>query len=74
MALMTDDRFAPSPSPLELVARIATALPSLPADELDALADAVEALTDAIGLQRDWVAVAGGDPTGDGDRRDHGPA
>lgn len=42
------------PSPLELVSRIAAALPSASPAELDALADAVEALTDAIGLQRDW--------------------
>lgn len=53
MTLMTDAPPA-EPSPLELVSRIAAALPSASQDELDELADAVEALTDAIGLQRDW--------------------
>lgn len=43
-------------APLVQVSRIAAALPALSADELDELADAVEALTDAIGLQRDWPA------------------
>lgn len=52
-------------SALASISRVAAALPSLSADELDELADAVEALTDAIGLQRDWPAnqpddVAGG--------------
>ena len=41
---------------LALVSRVATALPALSPTELDELADAVEALTDAIGLQRDWSA------------------
>ncbi|MFK4804643.1 DUF664 domain-containing protein [Microbacterium sp. ZW CA_36] len=43
-------------APLVQVSRIAAALPALSAAELDELADAVEALTDAIGLQRDWPA------------------
>ncbi|MDY0908784.1 DUF664 domain-containing protein [Microbacterium sp. CFBP9034] len=41
---------------LTLVSRLAAALPSLSPTELEELADAVEALTDAIGLQRDWPA------------------
>ena len=45
------------PDALALVSRLATALPSLSRAELDELADAVEALTDAIGLQRDWPAA-----------------
>lgn len=39
---------------LALVGRLAASLPSLTGAELDELADSVEALTDAIGLQRDW--------------------
>lgn len=58
------DQSSDEPSPLELVSRIAAALPSLSSAELDALADAVEALTDAIGLQRDW---AGRKPVGHAD-------
>jgi Protein of unknown function (DUF664) len=49
------------PPPLAQVSRIAAALPSLSVAELDELADAVEALTDAIGLQRDWPADAPSD-------------
>ncbi len=45
------------PDALALVSRLAAALPSLSRAELDELADAVEALTDAIGLQRDWPAA-----------------
>jgi hypothetical protein len=45
------------PEALALVSRLAAALPSLSRGELDELADAVEALTDAIGLQRDWSAA-----------------
>ena len=41
---------------LAMISRIAVALPSFSAAQLDELADAVEALTDAIGLQRDWPA------------------
>ena len=55
MAHMTTDG-SDEPHVLTLVARIAAALPSLSPTELDELADAVEALTDAIGLQRDWPA------------------
>jgi len=46
----------PRSAALGWVSRIAAALPSLSAEELDELADAVEALTDAIGLQQDWPA------------------
>lgn len=42
---------------LALISRVAVALPSLSGEQLDQLADAVEALTDAIGLQRDWSPV-----------------
>ena len=45
--------FSPS-APLAHVSRIAASLPSLSPEQLDDLADAVEALTEAIGLQRDW--------------------
>ncbi len=45
------------------ISRVAASLPSLSSDQLDELADAVEALTDAIGLQRDWPAGAGEDDT-----------
>jgi hypothetical protein len=58
MTLMTEQP-SNEPSPLELVSRIAAALPSTSPAELDALADAVEALTDAIGLQRDWAGGGG---------------
>lgn len=62
---------------LGLVARVAADLPSLTRSDLDELADAVEALTDAIGLQRDWPADApadidrsrGDEPPGAGDER-----
>ncbi|WP_162564244.1 MULTISPECIES: DUF664 domain-containing protein [Microbacterium] len=57
---MTSDASRES-HPLALVSRVAAALPSLTAEQLDELADAVEALTDAIGLQRDWPANAPGD-------------
>ena len=40
--------------PIALVGMIAESLPGLDAGELNALADAVEALTDAIGLRLDW--------------------
>jgi hypothetical protein len=57
MTAMTSDHAARQhPAPLALVSRIAAALPSLSAEQLNELADAVEALTDAIGLQRDWPA------------------
>lgn len=46
------------PAALALISRIAVELPSLSGEELDEVADAVEALTDAIGLQRDWPASA----------------
>jgi hypothetical protein len=39
------------------ISKVAAALPSLSEAQLDELADAVEALTDAIGLQRDWPAA-----------------
>ena len=42
------------PAALALISRVAATLPSLSGEQLDELADAVEALTDAIGLQRDW--------------------
>ena len=60
---MTAVEDQPGPTPLEMIALVATRLPSLSGGELDALADAVEALTDAIGLQRDWASGApvGGD-------------
>lgn len=45
------------PAALALISRVAATLPSLSGEQLDELADAVEALTDAIGLQRDWPAV-----------------
>jgi hypothetical protein len=45
------------PAALALISRVAAALPSLSGEQLDELADAVEALTDAIGLQRDWPAA-----------------
>jgi hypothetical protein len=44
------------PAAFALISRVAAALPSLSGEQLDELADAVEALTDAIGLQRDWPA------------------
>jgi hypothetical protein len=52
---------------LAQISKVAAALPSLSETQLDELADAVEALTDAIGLQRDWPAAtsAGGE---DGER------
>lgn len=46
----------PRSTALALISRVATELPHQSAEQLDALADAVEALTDAIGLQRDWPA------------------
>ncbi|QIG38860.1 DUF664 domain-containing protein [Microbacterium sp. 4R-513] len=52
------------PGPLVLVSRLAAMLPTLSKDELDELADAVEALTDAIGLQRDWPADSADDVVG----------
>jgi hypothetical protein len=51
---MTAAADEPTPTVTEMIALIAMRLPSLSSKELDALADAVEALTDAIGLQRDW--------------------
>ena len=45
------------PAALALISRVAATMPSLSEEQLDELADAVEALTDAIGLQRDWPAV-----------------
>jgi hypothetical protein len=53
MARMSSNELE-GPAALALVSRLAAALPSLSGAELDQLADAVEALTDAIGLQRDW--------------------
>jgi hypothetical protein len=48
---------SPPPSAaLVHVSRIAASLPSLPPAEIDELADAVESLTEAIGLQRDWAS------------------
>ena len=41
--------------PIALVARIAESLPQLDQRELDELADAVESLTEAIGLRIDWL-------------------
>ena len=44
--------------PIVLVGRIAELLPELDESELNALADAVEALTEAIGLRMDWSSSA----------------
>lgn len=53
---------SPPPSAALLhVSRVAASLPSLRPAELDELADAVESLTEAIGLQRDWAAADGQD-------------
>ncbi|GAA1995531.1 hypothetical protein [Microbacterium pumilum] len=41
--------------PIALVARIAESLPQLDERELNELADAVESLTEAIGLRIDWL-------------------
>ena len=46
--------------PIVLVGRIAELLPELSESELNALADAVEALTEAIGLRMDWSSSATG--------------
>lgn len=65
MALMS-----PHPHPAAMlvhISRVAASLPSLSPEQLDELADAVEALTDAIGLQRDW-------PADDRDEGDDGTA
>jgi len=49
-------RPAPDVKPIVLVGRIAESLPQLNVSELNELADAVEALTDAIGLHLDWIS------------------
>lgn len=53
-------RMSPDSTPsaaLAHVSRIAASIPSLSPEQLDELADAVEALTEAIGLQRDWPSA-----------------
>jgi hypothetical protein len=47
---------SPPPAAFALVGRVAAALPSLTVSQLDELAGAVEALTDAIGIRLDWSA------------------
>jgi Protein of unknown function (DUF664) len=64
MAHMSSNASA-GPAALALVSRLAAALPSLSGAELDELADAVEALTDAIGLQRDWSSEPTDDERGE---------
>jgi len=56
---MDNDSAAHAQRALASVADVARLLPALSPTDLDQVADAVEALTDAIGLQRDWP---GGEP------------